>query len=405
MIKINTRSSLYFFLSLILLLFVFCEKDPTPTIFVENPTAKPDPVITSVVPQGKTLAGIGEIVFTGQNFSPVVGENTVFFDGVPAKVLAATATQLTVQSPNQPGDSIVVKIDVVGSFLFSNTIYYTLEPAIVEYSDYNEFDDIFGVGVDAQENLYVSALTGTFRRIDKITPDEVRQESYGTMSFPSFARIRVGPGGELFLARGNNTILYRIAASGGNAQPFSALPGRVYDLDFNQDGNIFTAGDGDNLYLVRPDASNKIVADYPSTFAKAVRVYNGYVYVGGNEADMREAVWRNQIITADSLGDNEMVFDLTAELGANIEILSLTFGEDGDMYIGTNDTIAPILIVHPNGSHEPLYPGVLDRETFDMHWGNDVFMYVNRKNENDDIRGLYKLNMQKKGAPYYGRGL
>ena len=401
--KVNTKSFVNFFLSMIFLFFAYCEKDPTPSIFVENPESNPDPVITSMVPAGKTLAGIGEIIFNGQNFSPVIEENTVFFDGTPAKILAATTTQLTVQSPNLPGDSLEVKINVVGSFLFSNTMYYSLENAVEEYGGYNDFDDVWGICVDAGENLFTSLRA---RRVDKITPDGEREDNWATtIGVIQANHMKVGPGGYIYLTRKNST-LYRIPPGGGNSETFvSSLPTKIYDLDFDPTGNIYTAGDGDNITLIHPDATFKVVADYLDTFIKAVRVFNGYVYVAGNESDTKEAVWRNQIISADSLGNNEIVFDLTTQLGADIEIQSLEFAEDGDMYIGTTDTLAVILIVHSDGSHEPLYPGVLEPQTYDMHWGNSVHLYVNRRNSDVTKKRIIKVNMQKNGAPYYGRQL
>jgi hypothetical protein len=212
----------------------------------------------------------------------------------------------------------------------------------------------------------------------------------------------MGPGGYLYLTR-SNTKLYRIPPGGGASAEFATLPGRVYDLDFDQLGNIYTAGNGNNLYLVRPDATNKSVADYPGTFIKAVRVVNGYVYVAGKTSGGQEAVWRNQIISPDSLRPNEMVFDWTAKVSAVSGIVSMAFAADGDMYLGTKGSEA-IVVVHPDGSHEPLYPGLLEPESYALTWGNGIYLYVVRHNDVDaDKRRIIRLNMQKNGAPYYGR--
>jgi hypothetical protein len=138
---------------------------------------------------------------------------------------------------------------------------------------------------------------------------------------------------------------------------------------------------------------------------RAVRVYNGYVYLAGyRSSDSLEAVWRNQIIAPNNLGPNELVFDVTAALGRDIQVQSLAFAEDGDMYVGTT-ALDPIQVVHPDGTNEPLYPGVLAPEMYDMEWGNDVYLYVCRRASviaQTETR-IIRINMQKKGAPYYGR--
>ena len=77
------------------------------------------------------------------------------------------------------------------------------------------------------------------------------------------------------------------------------------------------------------------------------------------------------------------------------------------MYIGTTARPDPIFIVHPDGSHEPLYPGILGPQIFDMAWGNDIYLYVTRRAsvEAGTTTRALRINMQKLGAPYYGRQL
>lgn len=213
--------------------------------------------------------------------------------------------------------------------------------------------------------------------------------------------MRMGPGGYLYLTR-STASLYRIPPGGGSAELFATAVGRLYDLDFDQGGNLFTAGEGDSLYLVRPDGTTKAVAAYPGTYLRGVRVFNGYVYVAGKVADGQEAVWRNQIISAESLGSSELVFDWSGKLGSSAGIRSLTFAADGDMYLGTDGPDA-IVVVHADGTHELLYPGVLAPESYAMAWGNGIFLYVNRRNVDPAQKRIIRINMQKDGAPYYGR--
>lgn len=375
-----------------------CENEYPPSLYDPKEPSGPAPEITSISPPNSALAGVTQMTISGRNFSAKKEENLVYFGAVRAEVLSAAGTELKVGAPNLVKDSISVKVAVLGSELFSNVVLYRLEPAVEEYGDFTKFDDVYGIDCDRDENLYVSVVP---RKIEKVTPAGVRTV-YGQPNFISAFAVRMGPGGYLYLTR-SNTRLYRIPPGGGASADFAVLPGRLYDLDFDQLGNIYTAGNGNNLYLVRPDGTNKSVADYTNTFIKAVRVFNGYVYVAGRAADGQEAVWRNQIISADSLGPNEMVFDWSAKVSAVSGIASLAIAADGDIYIGTKASEA-IVVVHPDGSHEPLYPGLLEPESYALSWGNGVYLYVVRRNDVDvDKRRIIRVNMQKNGAPYYGR--
>jgi len=83
-------------------------------------------------------------------------------------------------------------------------------------------------------------------------------------------------------------------------------------------------------------------------------------------------------------------------------IKALTFDEDGFMYLGT-DATEGIIIVEPNGTFYPLYPGVLEGEIYAMTWGNREYLYATRKSSEDEKKRILRINMRKKGAPYFGR--
>lgn len=415
-----TKQRAILFMSLVLILFVSCEKEPTQSVFVENPTPKPDPVISSIEPSNSALAGIGQITIKGSNFSPKIEDNDVIIGRKPATVISASESELVVQSPNIVGDSLEIKVSVIGAFLFSNIMYYNLESALEQYSTIGFTEVMHGITVDKDENLYVSVSrdgSSIVRRIDRVLTDGSIEKGWGSTSFLSASHMRMGPGNSLYLAR-NTSSLYYIGSGGGSSSSFATLSGSVYDLDFNPDSSMYAAGNGNSLYLVQTNGDFESVADYASTYVRGVRVFNGYVYVAGTESGSTEAVWRNHINSPGSLGPKELVIDLTTQLGFPTQILAITFAEDGDMYLSIINSDDPILVVHPDGSFEPLYPGVLkpadavNIEVTDMAWGNGVFLYINRFTqflENDGslrtVREMFKVNMQKNGAVYYGREL
>ena len=412
--QIFTKQKARFLVSLILILFMTCEKDATKSVYVENQKGNPDPVITEIIPANTWLAGVGEVTVKGSNFSATKENDIVFFGSTPAVTVSASESELVVKTPNVIKDSLEVKVSVIGAFSFSNVVYYTLENPVNELGGYgNLSEDLYAIAVDASDNVYVAVVEGSQLRIDVISPDSSsKSQVYATA--PIVTRgMKMGPEGYLYLVKGSefNKILYRVPPGGPSQQAYVLLPHSIYDLDFDPDGNIYTAG-GDattsNLFIVHPDKSYESVADYTDILIRAVRYFDNYVYVAGITKDSVAAVWRNQINSApNDLGPNEMVLDVSAELGQGVEVYSLTFAQDGDMYLGTTAKPDPIFVIHPDGSHEPLYPGILGPQIFDMEWGNDIFLYVTRRASvaaGTTTRAL-RINMQKLGAPYYGRQL
>lgn len=395
----NKKFSMPFILLLLgvlITIFIGCEADNPPSLFDPDATGETAPTISQITPSDSTLAGIGEIRLIGTNFSPVLEENLVFFNKDKISLLSASQTELVLKSPNIPSEAIDIKVAKQGAFLFSNIMNYKLKQALWVYSDLGDYDDAYGMACDKDENLYISL---TSRKVVKITPDGVRQD-FGTTSFLKAQAIRVGPDDNLYLSR-LTTALYKIPlATGGTTAKWTDAPGRIWDMDFSPSGMLYAGGDNNDLFRIKPDGSGAALASYPSTYIKAIKVYNGYVYVGGlDKTASHQYVWRNQIISDDQLGPNEVYFDWSAKVDAISEVSSLTFSADGDLYIGTSAEAA-IMIVHPDGTFEPLYPGVIQPTSYAMAWGPGQYLYINRRNDLDPTqRRIIKLFMQKYGAP------
>ncbi len=398
---------LSFFLFSGLLWFGACERTPTPSVYQENAPTRPNPVITAILPPGKGIAGISHITIKGNHFDPDTGKNSVFFGSRRAKMISASAQELVVLAPEVVDDSIPVRVSVQGALLYSNVVYYALEEAAIEYGLYGlENEDLYGITVDSQENLYVSL--NPFR-LDKITPDGVRHDNWGkTIGVVNAKRLKVGPGGYIYFAKHNNRI-YRIPLAGGNSSTYvSSLPGKVYDFDFDENGNIYAGGNNDQLIFIRNDQTVAAVASYPDVYIKGVRIFEGYVYVAGREGDSLEAVWRNPILSPGNLGEREMVFNLTrARLWEGIKILSMAIDSAGNLFLGTNapDPILILLAASNYQQYEWLYPGYLLPDIFDMTWGTGEYLYLTRRANSafGSTTRIIRVNVQRRGAPYYGR--
>ncbi len=382
--------------------FISCEADNPASIYDSNKEGDATPVLTKLLPEESTLAGIGEITLQGSNFSTVPENNLVYFDKTLTTVVSSSESQITVKSPNILGDSIDVKIAVQGAYLYSNIMEYKLVPALWEFGAFDEYSDAYAIACDSDENLYVSTKG---KKVYKVTPDGEKTVYSEDSGFDKASGMKMGPGGYLYFVN-ILSYMFRIPPGGGKYEMYTVLPSGGFDLDFGPNGNLFCGGNGDGLYRIKPDKSNDVVADYTDIYIKSVRVYNGYVYVAGEytgtDAEaVQMGVWRNQILADDgTVSEKELVLDWASQF--NGYLISINFSEDGDMYVGTDEPEG-IIIFHEDGSYEGMYPGVIEPESYALCWGNGPFLYVTRRGAEATQKRIMIVNAQKNGAPYYGR--
>lgn len=386
-----------------------CENDYPDSIYNADESFKPNPVITNISPES-AFAGVDTLDIIGENFSSDASDITIYFNGQLGEVISATPTLIRVVPANIIGDSIKIQLNVKGALNFANYNSYKLEPIIINYGSFTEFDDIYGIECDKDENVYVS-LRG--KKIEKITQDLERSEYVTNLLLEKTSQILFGPEGELYYLNGVR-FLVKIDPNGGDDGLFATLPGNAWDMDFDANQNIYAGGSGSAVYKITLDKVVSTVKEYPDVNIKAIRVFDNYVYVAGKYSGSDantplNGVWRNQILEgSETLGETEVVFDFDANF-PGFEIESLEFAEDGDMYLGTTAPEA-IIVVHPGGNFEALYPGVLSPSIYAMVWGNGPFLYMTTKEviKKDDgtekeVSNVLRVNMRKNSAPYFGR--
>lgn len=389
-----------------------CENDTTPSLYDSAKPKGATPEITALSPAGSALAGVSEITITGNNFSAVKSENMVYFNGVLATVLDATPTQLKVKAPNLILDDISVKIAVYKVADFSNVVTYNLKAAVEKVFDFKDFEVPNGLTTDADGNIYMSfTYQGGTGGTRKLTPSGTLSE-WAPRGSETFHTALKWYKNEIYAAR-RQKVLFKVAAGQKPTTYVSSnsLLGNIYDFDFDPDGNIWSGGDntGNNsgVYRIKPDKSIKTFAFDGNI--KSVRIFgedlvNLYVYIAATQNN-EEAIFRAKIISADSLTAFEKVFSLTEKYGTDfpaVSALAVTFAADGDMIIGTNMT-DPVVVVHPNGSYETLYPGLLGPNALLFAWGPDNNLYYTREKTGTSAQVVMRVDMQKAGAPYYGR--
>lgn len=391
-----------------LLLVGGCQTNPyTPNLFNPNYTSATPPTLTSISPTGSALAGVTTVTITGTGFSTNAAENLVFFSTAQATILQASATQLVMTAPILVADSVSVFATLTGSSRYSNAIQYKLVAAVSSFGDLSKTETPYGLTCDTAGNVYVSVVdNGTGVGIKEFSPAGVRSSFASTGGVTLFSNLKVGPGGAVYAARGLK-VLYQIPAGGGTPAPWlypggGYAGGNIFDFDFDAQGNMWAAGNDVVITRIKSDKSFKtfpFVGD-----VKSVRVYSGYVYIAAN-TDTTSNIWRFPIVSSDSLGPAEKYFAFSTLYGVPGAVAyAITFSSDGYMYIGI-DGPATILLVHPDKSWEPYYPGLFSvgsQQSVSFAWDAHSTLYLSRTGTTVS-HTVTKINTQKTSAPYYGR--
>ena len=377
-----------------------CNQEAAPSLYLADEDKGATPVISSIVPDKEALAGVTEITINGSNFSSVKENNFVYFGTAKATVLQASATQLVVKAPAKIANDLDTKIAVQGVENFSNSVKYNLLEAVGVYFAFAKGVDVpMTVAVDKNENVFVYLNN---KGIKKIASDGTLKDwaPKGGESF--FFDMKMGPNNILYGTR--NLRLISQIEEGKASATFVTFPTgiTIAALDFDQNKNIWASGGGGNLYSVTP---SKTITAFPIDYTvSALRVYNGYVYVVGKKGD-EEAIYRYKINSNTSLGNKEKYFDIGATYGlGKINIGAITFSEDGELILGTDQADA-FIAVNSSAKATILYPGLLSPNARSLCWGTKKNMFYVRDylDATGSANSLIRVDMQKLSAPYYGR--
>ncbi|MEA3287662.1 MAG: IPT/TIG domain-containing protein [Candidatus Marinimicrobia bacterium] len=387
------------------------------------------PVITAIDPPDGSFDGIGIVTITGNNFGANLSHIQVTFNGKVARIDTNLSTEgslvvgvpvVITDSDINEVDSVQVMVSVQGAFL--GGVYsgvFKLERAAITWGEYGTGDP-HTVACDADENTYIATNE---KLIFKIDPDGNKTD-YAS-GLPSVTTgMKFGPGGYLYYSR-NYKKIYRIPPGGGAKETYMAFSGKVYDIDFDQNGNLFAAGKGDSIFCVT-DSIDRGVVGYVDYEFTALKVYNDYVYVAGEYVGLDAQVpvwgiWRNPITNASGdLGASELVFDWAAYVGEDGPgIESMVISASGQLYVGAKELYGDngyeagnaITIVDPaSGSAEPFYTAVLSVPATYLCWGNSKYIYCSRYLDNPDAEGapesgIFRIAQPEFGASYFGREL
>ena len=381
------------------LVLMSCAEDPTQSLYDLGTDPLATPMLSSINPPTEALAGVTKITVSGSNFSTEARNNLIYFNGKPGTVLSATTTQLEVISPVVISDTVLIKMNVIGS-RFSNILEYKLKPAVAEFYPFDpkKNEVPYAITADKLENIYVSVSGLGTKKIDnKGVLSNFAPKGAETF----FNSLTFGPSNTIFATRRVRGIVSMVEGTAPSTFVSSTqgIADNVIDTDFDQSLNMWAGGNINSLYRVT--LAKNVKKFNISGSVNALKVVNNFVFVAAR-VDTQEVVWKIPIVTADSMGTPELYFNLSEKVDPVLKINDITLSADGDLYIGTNKSADPIFIVHPDKSFEVLYPGIIKSAVYSLVWGNGNFLYMTNivKDVNTTV---LKINMQKTGAPYYGR--
>lgn len=386
-----------------------CSEETAPSLYDPGKYQfREDPVITNIDPPGSALAGVTVLTITGNNFSSVPGETSVYFNGVKGQILNVTTTQIQVKPPVVVADTVLVKVKVAGAINLSNTLIYKLTAAVVEVYkfDPNNGEVPWAVAFDNTQNMIVSVEgKGVWKFEGESNPNKTYIPKGAETKWNS---LRQFSNGEIYASKSLRGIWKLTQGVTPTNAPWVATPSGtvLIDFDFDQNTNLWAVGSNNFIFRIKQDQT---VSQYPfAAQLRAVRVFNGNLYVAGLKSGV-EGIWKIPIDANGDLGTEELYFSMSDNF-PGVKTSAMTFSSDGDLFLGTDRSPDPIIIVKPDKSTQTLYEGVVPAKNIvSMYWPSGNFLYVTREAEKDAAGALLKnqtvlkIDIQKPGAVYYNQ--
>lgn len=393
-----------------------CKSQDSPSLYDPNWVSLPQPIIDSLSPAGGALAGLDTLVIYGKHFSANIDSDGIYFNSTPGHFISVSTSKLVLRAPAVTGDSVQIRVWVLGALDFSPTIKYSLQAAISQFTTLSSTEYGYGTCIGPDSNVYISLSNsqktpqdeGIFKLgVDGSVPPA--PEVKPTSSNIDWSAIKYGPDGNIYAVKGNRAV-YKLVPGQSNPggtpwlAAFTPTPISFSDLDFDPDHNLWVGGNNKNIYSV--NISNKSTQAFPfDGNVHSLRYYNGYLYIAStntvlNGDTVKEGAVYRATVSGGNLGTPQQYFDITSDPTGGNNIYAIAFSSDGDMYAGT-DSADFMIVVHPGGIPDPRYQpyvasGVLNSPCRSFAWiGKNLYATT--------LAGeVLKILPRKTGAPYYG---
>jgi hypothetical protein len=388
--------------SLILFLFTFkcSEYDKPPLITDHTIDYMETPVITSVDPPDSAIAGVRRITITGQNFVISGGDSftKVYIGGEATKIRTITENEIVIERPKAYGDEMPISVMIPKALGVAHADY-KIEIPVEKFGDFAyEAYPLTDIEVDNNENIFIA----TRRKILKLTPDgiELTEIGYYGSDFGDITDMKFGIDGYLYVLVGEKEI-YRIDVTTGNEEEYVSISRKTDVFDFDASGNIYT-GRRDGIFVINLQKEITETGHYDDIPLIELRVFGNFLYSAS-----ASTLYRNQILDNNgTLGEDQTVVDLGLYDEFNsFDISSFNFDINGTIYFCLkNSPNYSIFVYEDDGSIVPYYKNnILPKRVDQIIWGSDRYVYLNRGSLPRDSVRVYRMGMDKPGAPYLGR--
>jgi sugar lactone lactonase YvrE len=364
-------------LAALLLLLAGCEYDVAEPQWTKEHVNPPEPVISSVEPDGGALPGVNIITINGNNFAAEEGRNRVYFSNIEVEVLSSSASAIQVRRPNLVSDDAMVKVVSYDALLVAEYGPYPVSQVHQFYGNFIENLALAALTVDQDENLYV--VESTSRNIVQIKPSG--EKTLVGVGNGAVSDLKVSPAGQLILLFNNREIQQvNPDAVVDTAAIWVEVASRVKFGDFDSNGNFYCGTRSSDLIIIKgSDLSSKKLGVYARDEIFDVQARGGYVYVlvEARSTEPAMAIWRHAILDADgNLGAQELVLDWsqTGEYAESIPT-GFTLDAQGNLYVSTN-YVDPIFVLYADGTQDIYYKDILPTPVSQFVWGNGTYLYL-----------------------------
>lgn len=393
-------------IGILILVIAGCDGDSSSLYDPGYEADRPDPTISVIEPEDGWIAGVDTVVIRGENFSAQPEENRVYFGGLPGIIHSATSTEIKVRPSRVVGEQLPVKMAVRFAINFSNEMSYRLDQAVFPAPGSISNDNILAVATDDNGGIFFAFQEGDDqipRGIKKwdTNDDSVEQILPSRINWTS---LKIGPDGLVYGAR-NIFGIYRQTPSGTiDNNPFAVgNSGEAYvDIDFDEDQNLWAVGNNANIFRI--DIETGSIERFPfEGNLRAVRYYNGKLYMGGRFDDGSEngslEIWTMDVSNGQA-SNAQRYLNISEVTDTEFNLFSLTFDASGRLYIGANTGTGIYTWTNSEGFLE-FYPGLVEPTGYSFAW-MDEFLIVSATNREESTRHALKIDVRRQGAPYFG---
>ena len=414
--------------------FIACEYANKPGVIYPamNTDTTGRPTITGISPVSGAAAGVREITINGSSLGIKTNTDTpwVFIGGVQPIIKEMHDAFITIYRPKLSNDhydrTISVSVTDPKMLTTSSSFNYSVETPGALVGDYsaNVTSALLSVEFDKQENLYTAIAAKGVVQTDFAGVTQTTVLNSGNLlsgDYSAVSAMAFGPGSSrrnLFIAVNKNYIA-RIAVfdtlnrTGTKyASPVKlTVPAAVSALDFDEKGNMYTAGNG-NLYVADTSVGNSTapvftpISGYSGvTNLIKIRVVNGSnIYI----ADSMH-VWKGQL-TGTALAMGAPLVDLSLHPELSGKLSSFDVDASGSVFLCIkNNPNYSLFFCESDGSITPFYkdPSILPNTADRIVWGNSKYLYLISsalQSGGSYVAGrVYRLTLDRNGAPYQGR--